>query len=208
MQLSLETQTLVNGLSSVGMNGKSTVPQANPRRLSTSSAGSAPSTQRVHHKAKPPAVDVPLRPTRLAPSGRTSTGSASSTQSSTRVWGPRAPASAGRPASEMSEVRTRGEVDGDEKILKELSTDGGEAPQVELTLMLPEEDVRRALVSRGRLRALAARSGSEVRVGAIDASAAFNKAKPMQLVMIKGTKLTNSLAVLYLQELLTEHASS
>ena len=31
-------------------------------------------------------------------------------------------------------------------------------------------------VSRGRLRALAARSGSEVRVGAIDASAAFKKA--------------------------------
>jgi hypothetical protein len=214
MQLSLETQTLANGLSPVGMNGKSTVPQINPRRLSTSSAGSAPSTQRVHHKAKPPAADMPLRPTRLAPSGRTSTGSASSTQSSTRVWGPRAPASVGRPASdgrpasEMSEVRTRGEVDGDEKILKELSTDGGEAPQVELTLMLPEEDVRRALVSRGRLRALVARSGSEVRVGAIDASAAFKKAKPMQLVMIKGTKLTNSLAVLYLQELLTEHASS
>merc|ERR1712129_564792 len=86
-------------------------------------------------------------------------------------------------------------------LIKALGSAGEEGQEVQMTLVLPKEAVQKALVPSSRLRALEARSGSQVRLGV---AVAPRKAASTQLVTITGTSLCNALAVLHLQDLLVK----
>lgn len=83
-------------------------------------------------------------------------------------------------------------------LVKALLVDRKEESEAELSLLFPRDVIRRVLVPKGRLQAVAKRSGSQVKLGT-------DKASASQLVTFTGSRLTNTMAVLYLQELLIEH---
>lgn len=95
-------------------------------------------------------------------------------------------------------------------VLKALLGDSNPA-QAKLTVLLPGDIVQSMLVPHGHLEAISKRSGSCMEL----ADAARNMprspslaAAKMQSLTISGTRLGNSMAVLYLQELLLQHGSA
>jgi len=82
-------------------------------------------------------------------------------------------------------------------LLKELlnEEDRGE---VELTLVFPEKFVQEVLVGRKQLKVVAERSASTL-------SISKRAVRAVELVTVKGTRLANTLAVLHLQEMLSQH---
>jgi len=86
----------------------------------------------------------------------------------------------------------------EDALLKAASTDLPEATESQLMLLLPKELAQKLVSSNGQVRAIAERSGSRVEltsVRKVDLSSS-------QLLTLSGTRLGNSTAALYLQELL------
>merc|ERR1712216_512220 len=71
--------------------------------------------------------------------------------------------------------------------------------QSQLTVLLPLDVVHRVFVPEGHFRSVEERSGSSITLGSHHAPSRT------QLVTISGTRLGNSMAALYLQELLAQH---
>eukprot|EP00929_Paragymnodinium_shiwhaense_P100718 TRINITY_DN63244_c0_g1_i1.p1 TRINITY_DN63244_c0_g1~~TRINITY_DN63244_c0_g1_i1.p1 ORF type:complete len:867 (+),score=191.12 TRINITY_DN63244_c0_g1_i1:146-2746(+) len=91
--------------------------------------------------------------------------------------------------------------------LKALVSDA-DPREAHLSVLLPREDVRR-MAANGQLHAIAKRSGSRLEPGAEKASADKDGTHPSawatdvkQILTISGSRLTNSLAMLHLQECL------
>lgn len=89
-----------------------------------------------------------------------------------------------------------------EALLLQALLAGPHPNSAQLQLALPLELVRGPLIRGGRLRAIAERSGSKLELGPEYAPPAT------QLLTISGSMLGNSMAILYVQELLLQHGGA
>mmetsp|Transcript_123873 Transcript_123873/g.246516 ORF Transcript_123873/g.246516 Transcript_123873/m.246516 type:complete len:755 (-) Transcript_123873:312-2576(-) len=86
----------------------------------------------------------------------------------------------------------------EDALLRAASTDLPDSSESQVMLLLPKEMAQKLLSTNGRVREIAERSGSRVELSSVrkvDVSSS-------QLLTLSGTRLGNSMAALYLQELL------
>jgi len=108
-------------------------------------------------------------------------------------------ANPGAPITEKQAAQSPGVGSPSEVALLKVLLAGPVPNQAQLRLVLPADFLRRVLVAGDHLSAVAARSGSRVELCAEPTSAAS------QILSITGTMLGNSMAVLYIQDLIVQY---